>query len=154
MLDSSSPKFDVFLCYNSQDRQAVKEIGLQLKDRDIKPWLDEWELRPGLPWLPALEEQIANINSVAVCVGKGRVDKNGKTTPLAPWQQMEVNAALQEFARRGCPVIPVLLKDAPEEPQLPLFLRGMQWVDFRKSDPDPLNQLAWGITGISNSGTD
>jgi hypothetical protein len=23
----------------------------------------------------------------------------------------------------------------------------MTWVDFRKEDPDPLEQLVWGITG-------
>jgi formylglycine-generating enzyme required for sulfatase activity len=48
---------------------------------------------------------------------------------------------------RNCPVIPVLLSDTPEKPQLPLFLRGLTWVDFRTSDPDPMNQLIWGITG-------
>jgi hypothetical protein len=48
--------------------------------------------------------------------------------------------------RRGCPVIPVILADAPGQPQLPIFLRGMTWVDFRKSDPDPMKRLIWGVT--------
>ena len=102
------------------------------------PWLDEWELRPGLPWQPLLEEQIGTIKSAAVFVGK-----NGR----GPWQDKELEAFMREFVNRGCPVIPVLLSDAPEKPQLPIFLKGMTWVDFRKQDPDPLERLIWGITG-------
>lgn len=131
-------EFDVFLCYNSTDRPAVIEIGKKLKQRGILPWLDEWELRPGLPWQRALEEQIGKVKSAAVFVGQ-----NG----IGPWQDMEQAAFLRQFVKRACPVIPVLLPDCPEKPKLPIFLENMQWVDFRKSDPDPMEQLIWGITG-------
>lgn len=130
--------FDVFLCHNSEDKPTVKEIGEQLKERGILPWLDEWELRPGLPWQRLLEEQIEQIKSAAVFVGE---------EGIGPWQQMELEALLREFVSRGCPVIPTLLPDAPKKPRLPVFLRGMRWVDFRKEDPDPMGQLIWGITG-------
>ncbi len=69
--------------------------------------------------------------------------KNG----IGPWQRSELNAFLREFVARGCPVIPILLKDAPTKPDLPIFLKGIVWVDFRKQDPDPMEQLTWGITG-------
>jgi WD40 repeat protein/GTPase SAR1 family protein len=130
--------FDVFLCHNSEDKPAVKEIGERLKERGILPWLDEWELRPGLPWQRLLEQQIEQIKSAAVFVGE---------EGIGPWQQMELGAFLREFVKRGCPVIPVLLPDAPKKPSLPVFLRGMTWVDFCKDDPDPMEQLMWGITG-------
>jgi len=130
--------FDVFLCHNKLDKQMVKMIGEQLKDRGILPWLDEWELRPGLPWPRLLEEQIGKIKSAAVFVGK-----NGR----GPWQQLELEAFLREFAKRGCPVIPVLLATAQRKPQLPIFLSGMTWVDFRQRVPDPIDRLIWGITG-------
>ena len=131
-------KFDVFLCHNSEDKTQVKEIGEKLKEYSLKPWLDIWELRPGHSWQDILEEKIEEIHAAAVFVGK-----NG----LGPWQKQELKAYLREFVNRNCPVIPVLLSDTPEKPQLPLFLRGLTWVDFRTSDPDPMNQLIWGITG-------
>jgi hypothetical protein len=131
--------FDVFLCHNSQDKPTVKDIGKQLKDYGVLPWLDEWELRPGLPWQRALEDQIPRIKAAAVFVGK---------EGIGPWQQAELWVFLDEFFRRGCPVIPVLLPSAPSKPDLPIFLRGMTWVDFRKQEPDPVRQLIWGITGI------
>ncbi|HYB00655.1 MAG TPA: toll/interleukin-1 receptor domain-containing protein, partial [Ktedonobacteraceae bacterium] len=130
--------FDVFLCHNNKDKSEVKKIGERLRESGIYPWLDEWELQPGIPWQRSLEQQITQIKSAAVFVGKDGI---------GPWQQEELEAFLSEFVKRRCPVIPVLLHDAPEEPQLPVFLRGRTWVDFRNWDPDPLKQLVWGITG-------
>ena len=107
-------------------------------DQGIVPWLDEWELRPGVPWQRLLEEQIAKIKSAAVFVGR---------EGIGPWQRQELDGFLREFATRNCPVIPVLLPGAPVQPSLPRFLMGMTWVDFRVSQPDPLARLIWGITG-------
>ncbi len=128
--------FDVFLCHNNKDKPEVKRIGERLKEFGMYPWLDEWELQPGKSWQRSLEQQITQIRSAAVFVGKDGI---------GPWQQEELEAFLSEFVKRGCPVIPVLLPDAPKEPQLPVFLKLRTWVDFRSWDP--LKQLVWGITG-------
>lgn len=130
--------FDVFLCHNGKNKAAIKKIGEQLKERGILPWLDEWELRPGLPWQRLLEKQIEQIKSSAVFVGR---DGTG------PWQDMELYAFLLQFVKRECPVIPVILPNCKNPPKLPLFLEGMTWVDFRKQKPVPIEQLIWGITG-------
>jgi hypothetical protein len=131
-------EFNVFLCHNHEDKPVIRRMAGLLLLQGVKPWLDEWELQPGLPWQQALEQQISNIKSAAVFVGDDGV---------GPWQRLEVDAFLRQFVQRNCPVIPVLLPDTPTEPQLPLFLQGFTWVDFRKSEPEPLSQLIWGITG-------
>ncbi|MBW4432066.1 MAG: toll/interleukin-1 receptor domain-containing protein [Pelatocladus maniniholoensis HA4357-MV3] len=131
-------QFDVFLCHNSKDKPAVIQVAQQLQDKGIKPWLDIWHLRPGFSWQRALEQQINQIASAAVFVGK---------SGFGPWQSQEVDAFLRAFVNRQCPVIPVLLSNAPTKPQLPLFLQGLTWVDFRQQHPDPMEQLIWGITG-------
>jgi hypothetical protein len=131
-------QFDVFLCHNKSDKPAVKRIGHQLMERNILPWLDEWELQPGMAWQRLLEDQIGGIRAAAVFVGA-----NG----MGPWQRQELDSLLRQFVKRSCPVIPVLLPNAPTEPRLPLFLEGMTWVDFRVADPDPLDRFVWGITG-------
>jgi CheY-like chemotaxis protein len=138
-IEENFTKFDVFLCHNSEDKPAVKIIGEALRNRGLRPWLDEWELQPGLPWQELVEEQIVDIKSAAVFVGK---------SGLGPWQKMEIRGLLSEFVERNCPVIPVLLNNASiKKLRPPLFLREMTWVDFRVSDPDPLQRLIWGITG-------
>lgn len=132
-------EFDVFLSYNHFDKEEVEEIGRQLQKEKIKPWLDEWALIPGRPWQRTLEQQIAHTKSAAVFIG---------THEMRGWQRLEVEALVREFTRRNCPVIPTLLRNAPPEPDIPLFLQGMMWVDFRKARPDPLGRLIWGIRGI------
>jgi hypothetical protein len=131
-------QFDVFLCHNSRDKQRVRRIAQKLEARGIACWLDENEIRPGTSWQRALEDRIGQIRAAAVFVGANRI---------GPWQQVEIDALLREFVHRGCPVIPVILGGTRRPPDLPVFLRGMHWVDFRKATPDPMAQLFWGITG-------
>lgn len=135
---SSGGEFGVFLCHNSADKPSVRQIAQQLKGRGLRVWLDEWELRPGLDWQTTLEQVIENIKAAAVLVGNSGV---------GPWQNRELKAFINEFVRRGCPVIPVILPDCQDVPRLPLFLISMTWVDSRKKEPNPLEALVWGITG-------
>jgi len=138
----ASGTFDVFLCYNKADKVAVKDIGSRLLELGILPWLDEWQLPPGRPWQNALEEQIRKIGSAAVFVGK-----NG----IGPWQDVEQAALLRQFVKRKCPLIPVILPAAKRKPKLPIFLEGMNWVDFGNEAINPYQQLVWGITGNRSS---
>ena len=131
-------KFDVFLCHNSGDKDEVIEIGLQLRQRGLNPWLDRWELRPGEDLQDVLDEQIEHIQTTAVFVGK---------VGIGPWQRQEIKVFLRRFADQGYPIFPVILPSAPQELELPTFLKGGTWVDFRKSNPDPFEQLVWGVTG-------
>ena len=130
--------FDVFLCHNSKDKTVVKTLGEQLKARGLLPWVDEWEFRPGFPWQKTLEAEIDKIKSAAVFIGP---------QGFGPWQDMEIDAFLRKFVSRKCPVIPVILEGCEGLPKLPVFLEGMMWVDFRRKEPDPMEQLIWGITG-------
>jgi hypothetical protein len=54
---------------------------------------------------------------------------------------------LQQLAKRGRPIIPVILEGRKGKPRLPGFLDMWQVVDMRQPDPDPFEQLVWGITG-------
>ena len=134
--------YDVFLCHNTEDKSEVKMIGQLLIGQEILPWLDEWDIRPGVSWQTALEDQIESIKSAAVFVGE---------SGFGPWQNLELEAFLREFATRRCPVIPVVLQSCKSLPRLPTFLRGLQWVDFRLHEPEPLSRLVWGITGRRRS---
>jgi TIR domain len=115
----------------------VRRIADLLEERGLLPWLDERELPPGQPWQQLLEKQIGSIRTAAVFVG---------AAGIGPWQQQELDGFLREFKKRNSPVIPVLLHDAPDNVELPIFLNAMTWVDFRLKDPDPLTRLIWGIT--------
>jgi WD40 repeat protein len=135
--------YDVFLCYNSRDRERVMALGEQLKELGILPWLDVWELRPGTRWQQELEEQIKSIKSAAVFIGP---------RGPGPWQEFEVESLLVQLAKRKCPIIPVILEGRQGQPQLPPLLNVLHLVDMRQPDPDPFRQLVWGITGEKSPG--
>lgn len=131
-------QFDVFLCHNSEDKRFIRDIARQLRAQNLTPWLDEEQLIPERDWLDILEQDIAVIKTVAVFVGEKGV---------GPWQRREISAFLREFVKQGTPVIPVLLENAPAQPQLPLLLKNMTYIDFRLQESDPFGSLLWGITG-------
>ena len=133
---TNNDDFDVFLCHNSKDKEAVKEIGEKLIERGIQPWLDEWEVPAGQSWLYEIENQIESIASAAIFLGP-----NGR----GPWQNREIKAILIEFSDSNKPLIPVLLSGSKKPVKVPLFLKEYQWVDFNKTDPDSLERLVRGI---------
>lgn len=131
-------EYDVFLCYNGDDKKFVYQLHDQLISEGLRPWLDNREIRPGTSWQDSLERVITQVRSAAVFVGK---------SGIGPWQEQEVRSLLREFIRRQAPVIPVLLPDAGSRPDLPVFLRNLSWVDFREDREEAFRALRWGITG-------
>lgn len=139
--------FQVFFCYNHEDEFGVKKIGneLQLKEPRILPWFYK-DIRPGTLRQREIDQQVEHVSVAVVFIGKAGVSRE---------QELEIYSLMGEFARRDCRVIPVLLEDAPDKPELSNSLKRLEWVDFRTKiqshnllpEDDPLNRLLWGITG-------
>ncbi len=133
--------FDVFLSYNRQDQPIVLELGKALEAGGVKVWLDRWQLPPGSDWQAEIEKIIETARCAAVLVGEDG---------LGPWEEAEMRACLIEFNQHDKPIIPVLLPGAPEEPELPTFLKKYTWLDLRDGlSRDGLDELVWGITGVN-----
>lgn len=131
--------FDVFLSHNGKDKPVVRELAEALRARGLRPWLDEDELIPGRPWQEELERSIAEAKTAAVLTGKDG---------LGPWEEVEMRACLDQFVKLRKPAIPVLLPGAAEQPNLPMFLTQLTWVDLRDGlTEEGLDRLVWAITG-------
>ena len=138
--EGKNKEFDVFLSYNSLDQEIVVQLGKTLQRRNLKVWLDKWQLIPGRSWQEDLENIVQTANSAAVLVG---------SSGLGPWQHREVRACLSAFVDKGLPVIPVLLPGASTKPEVPIFLKLFNWVDLRDGlTVEGLDRLQWGITGM------
>ena len=129
-------EYDVFISYHWPDKDTVRSLARELRNRGLRPWMDERQLRPGVLWQPELEEIIARVPAVAVIIGAQR----------GPWQTREIYAFIQQSVDRGCVIVPVLLPDA-NTADLPIFLQGLTWVNLAVPEPDPIDQLVWGVTG-------
>jgi len=79
---------------------------------------------------------MSQLKAVAVFVGGNGIGK---------WQRIEISIFLQRFVEHDLRVIPVFLADAPVETDLMMFLKLFTWVDFRRTDSDPMQLLIQGI---------
>jgi nucleotide-binding universal stress UspA family protein len=129
-------EYDVFLSYDWRDKDTVHSIARQLRNRGLRPWMDERQLRPGFLWQPELEKIIGRVPAVAVVIGARR----------GPWQTRDIHSFIQQSVTRGCVIVLMLLPGA-DLADLPVFLHGLTWVNLAVPDPDPIDQLVWGITG-------
>lgn len=130
--------YHVFLSHNSKDKPEIQRLKQELESKGIICWYDEDELQPGMNILPLLERGIRESQSVIVAFG---------ASGLGPWENEEMQSALQLAVREKRPVIPLLLPGAPKEPELPLFLANRKWVDLREEQENGIGKLIWGITG-------
>ncbi|MET0414415.1 MAG: toll/interleukin-1 receptor domain-containing protein, partial [Actinoplanes sp.] len=131
--------FDVFISYNSKDREAARDIADRLRAAGLLPWFDTSDLPPGGRWQNELQAQIGRVRCGAVLVGP-----HG----LGRWQRMEQEELIAEHTRRdGFRIVPVLLPGAPADLALPGFLGQWNAVDFRVEEPDPFERLRWAVTG-------
>src|SRR5271170_366388 len=116
----SGDAYDAFVSYARADGGAAADVNGWLRAQGLRTFFDRSELRPGLPWVPALEDAMDRSHAVAILVGKHGF---GNT------QQYERDLAFFRRTRDAAfPVIPVLLPgcDSPPTGFLVLFT----WVDF------------------------
>ena len=130
--------FDIFLSYKSEDSKWVQGLKSSLEQRGIKVWMDKNEIRPGDLFAKALEDGIENSSSVGLVVTPESMRSD--------WVKEEYYRALSLATAKQLQLIPLLLRDT----ELPGFLAGRQYVDFRSERDFDLavDQLIWpGITG-------
>ncbi|MDB6174113.1 MAG: afsR [Chthoniobacteraceae bacterium] len=131
---------DVFLAHNSQDKPAMRTMNEALKNRGLKPWLDEDEIPPGTWFQDVIQLAIPKVKAAVICLGP---------QGLGDWQEAELRILLHECVKRKIPLIPVLLPGVHEVPPHLLFLNQLHWVQICSLPPDKatMNALEWGITG-------
>jgi len=134
--------YDTFICYNRSDKTEVINIVNELKVNAVMPFMDHFDLRPGSRWQDVIGEIIKGIPSVTVFFGQ---------EGIGPWQEWELTEIISEQKQRihkkGIRIIPVILQNGRNiKNNIPKELKKYTWVDFREDEPDPLDQLIWGIT--------
>ena len=100
-LMASGDGYDVFISYARSDGDAAAELNGWLGAQGVSTFFDRSALRPGLRWVPALEEAIGRSRAVAILVG---------THGIGNTQQYERELALvRQTGDPAFPVIPVLM---------------------------------------------
>ena len=113
---TARPKYDVFLCHNSKDKEQVREIAEQLEiEAGLRFFLDEYGIPPSSEFRTLITEALGVSESIAIFLGK-----NG-------WGDHHLWEAQRAIERR-------------ERDQtfrvIPVFLPGMQQLDWHRLFPN------------------
>ncbi|BAZ36749.1 tetratricopeptide TPR_2 repeat protein (plasmid) [Calothrix sp. NIES-4101] len=121
------PLFDVFLAHNSQDKPQVRAIAEKLKNRGLRPWLDEEQIHPGESFTSAIEKAIHNVKAVAIFIGSKDIGR---------WQAFEIQSLINESIKAQLTIIPVILPGVENLENLPLVLKSLKFVNFTGGNHD------------------
>lgn len=121
-------QWQVFLCHNSKDKSAVRELRDKLFEQGIVSWFDENEIELGTGFIGKMEKGLASVDAVIVAHGK-----HG----LGDWQELEYGVALNQYIQRKrsggreLKIIPVALPGAPPLATWAGFLGTFNGVEFK-----------------------
>lgn len=95
----------VFLSHNSNDKDFVRKLHLDLEAHGVRTWLDEAEIKVGESLIEKIRQGIDEMEYVAAILSPASV--------ASPWVQRELDVAMnQEIHGRKVKVLPLMYKDA------------------------------------------
>ena len=115
-----------FISYAREDLSYAQQIYSLLKDNNISPWLDYFDLIPGQDWDMKIQKEIETSDYIIICLSNHSVTKKG-------YIQKEIRKALsvlEEFPEGDIYLIPIKLDDC----NVPTSLLAKQWLDWNEPD--------------------
>ena len=122
----------IFLSHSHKDKSFSKKLANDLSKLEIRVWLDEAEINIGDSLIEKISSGIDEMEYVGAILSKHSVSSE--------WVKKELDIAMnQEIKNRRVKVLPILIEDC----QLPTFLEGKLFADFReeRNYSDQLNKL-------------
>jgi 8-oxo-dGTP diphosphatase len=116
-------KCDIFISYNSRDIADIDLITQRLRKYGFTVWRDQDKLLAGTPHIQGIEKGLEISKNIIVCIGSFGV---------GTWQKAEIEIALNySIENKSKHVIPVILPNAPNDIDVPPFLKRNVRIDFR-----------------------
>jgi hypothetical protein len=106
-------EWDVYITYAAVDREIVRQLAVELHERKLRVFFDEWTVGYGTVTSRRLEEGLRNALHGIVAASP--------RTMTEPWVKEQYAALLDNAVMRGRRLIPVLI--GSDEADLPPFLR-------------------------------
>ncbi len=123
-------QYDVYLSYNSADRERVRDLAVRLHEAGVRVWFDEWAIKPGDDIVIAVERGLEASQRLVLCLSTAALGSK--------WVSLERTTAIfRDPSNEDRRFIPLLLEDC----DLPDSLMAKKYVDFRDEDDDAFQQL-------------
>jgi len=113
----------VFISYSHKDKSFARSLAVDLRDAGHTVWIDETKILVGDSLIKKIRVAIDSVDFVAAIISLTSVDSH--------WVQKELDmASNREIDEKRVVVLPILLDDV----ELPGFLKGKYYADFREED--------------------
>ena len=110
----------IFISYSHQDKDFVDKLAANLVKHKAHVWVDRWELHIGDSIIDKVQEAIQESSAFIIVISKFSMESE--------WCKKELSSGLlKELEEKKVIVLPLLL----EECEMPIFLRGKMYADFR-----------------------
>ncbi len=110
----------IFISYSHQDKYFVDKLTANLVKHKARVRVDRWELHVGDSIIDKVQEAIQGSSALIIVISKYSMKSE--------WCKKELSSGLlRELEERRVVVLPLLL----EECEMPIFLRGKMYADFR-----------------------
>ena len=129
----------IFISYTHANSDIAERIGAELVRERKTVWIDKWELHVGDSLVAKIEEAIQASDALIVVLSKDSVNSQ--------WCKQEFSSGLlRELEEKRVVVLPAVI----EECELPLFLRGKKYADFRKDFDVGMRQILEAIAKVAS----
>lgn len=130
----------LFISYSHADADFADALAKQLVRHKQYVWLDKWELNVGDSLIQKIQGALHLTPGLIIVLSKASVNSE--------WCKKELESGLiRELEEKRVVVFPVVKDDC----ELPLFLRGKLYADFRKDFDAGFRALLEGVSKITNS---
>jgi tetratricopeptide (TPR) repeat protein len=135
---------DLFLCYDSRERDAVNTVREHLARHGISTFYDRQNLTPGKLWVEEIERALSEVGAIAVFIGRHGLG----TIQKREWQF----ALARQSNEADFSIIPILL-DGADPDAVSGFLTLFTWVDLRgrREDPEAVLPIVHSVRRRSDS---
>jgi small GTP-binding protein len=133
--------WDVFLCHSSSDKELIKEIAIDLKERGVRYWLDSEQIRPGDSIIDKINDGLLKSRTIAPCFSERQIESG--------WCKKEYNTILNRTisGTSNQIVVPLILDDL-EVRNLPVLFQDIR--TERHNEKDSYNQWIDFISGLDD----
>jgi hypothetical protein len=115
-------KRSVFISYSHADKTFARRIAADLQRVGCRVWIDEGELNVGDRLMPKIRAAIEDMDFVVAVLSNTSVESE--------WVKVELDLAMnRELKQKEVIVLPIIV----DEVELPAFLAGKLYADFRQS---------------------
>lgn len=129
----------IFLSHTSIDKPFVEKLAKDLENLGIHVWFDKYEIKVGESILWKIDEGIRKSEYLGIVISKEALKSE--------WVKTEISSAWQkQVEQKGNFILPIYYRDC----EMPLFLQGIKYADFRENYRQGLEDLTkvFGIKSI------